>query len=247
MGFKVKFLYLRKLTAMKQVIFLLFTLFTIASCRYTTGSGNVISETRPAGNFDAISVGGGFEVEVKIGPVTSVLVEADDNIMKYIEIKTVGSTLKIGTEDLHNYSDVHMKVFITTPSLNTIKASASADVVVKDVMVSTGKITLKATSSSSIKTEVNAPEIESDANSSATINVQGKTKNYDADASSSADINSFDLLSENTTAKASSSATVRVYASVSLNASASSSGDIEYKGAATVNPSTSSSGSITKK
>ena len=102
---------------MKQTLIILFSLITLASCRYTTGSGNLVTETRPAGNFNGISVGGGFEVEVKIGPVTSVVVEADDNIIKYIETSTSGNTLKIRTEDLHNYSDVHMKVYITTPSL----------------------------------------------------------------------------------------------------------------------------------
>ena len=98
---------------MKNTLIILFTLVTLASCQYTTGSGNIITETRPAGNFDGITVGGDFEVEVKIGPVTSVVVEADDNIMKYIEISTIGNTLKISTEDLHNYSDVHLKVFVT--------------------------------------------------------------------------------------------------------------------------------------
>ncbi|MEO6539543.1 MAG: DUF2807 domain-containing protein, partial [Ferruginibacter sp.] len=66
---------------MKHILFFLFTLITIASCRYTTGSGKLITETRPSGNFDGISVSGDFEVEVKIGAVTSVVIEADDNIM----------------------------------------------------------------------------------------------------------------------------------------------------------------------
>ena len=60
---------------MKNTLIILFSLVILASCQYKTGSGNIITETRPAGNFDGITVGGDFEVEVKIGPFTSVVVE----------------------------------------------------------------------------------------------------------------------------------------------------------------------------
>ena len=174
-------------------------------------------------------------MEVKIGDIASVIVEADDNIIKYIETRVSGNTLKIRTEGLHNYSDVHMKVYVTVPSLSSISASASADVVVNNILTSISRLTFKASSSASIKAEVNAPEIETEANSSATITLSGKTKSHKTQASSSADIKTFDLLSENTTA------------SVSLNAHASSSGSIDYKGAAAVTKSESSSGSVDKK
>lgn len=231
---------------MKQTLLLLFTLIIIASCSHTTGSGNIISETRPAGNFDAITVGGGFEVEVKTGPVTAVVVEADDNIIKYIETQISGNTLKISTEDMHNYSDVHMRVYITTPTLKTIKSSASAAVVVQDLIVSTGKLTFKASSGSSIKTDVDAPEVEADVSSGASITIGGKTKNTTSEASSGAEIKLWELLSENTTVKVSSGASAKVHASVNLNATASSGASIRYHGAGTVNKNVSSGGSIEK-
>ncbi len=231
---------------MKQIVIALLIIISAASCSHTTGSGNVVTENRTVENFDGITVGGGFEVEVKTGPVASVVVEADDNIIKYIQTSVSGGTLRIRTEDLKNYSDVHMKVFITAPAVNTIKASASADVEVLGVLNSQGRLIFKASSSSSIKAEVNAPEVESGASSSATITLRGRTKTHISDASSSADINAFDLLSENATAHASSSANIELHASVSLNAQASSSGSVDYKGAATVQKLESSSGSVNK-
>lgn len=232
---------------MKYFLFLLVTVITITSCDQTTGSGNIVTETRKTGNFDAISVGGSFEVEVKIGDVTLVVVEADDNIMKYIETTVSGNTLKINTEGLHNYSDVHMKVYVTAPAITSIKASASAEVVADNILTGSGRLTFKASSSASIKAEVNAPEIETDASSSATITLTGKTKTHKTEASSSAEIKTFGLLSENTTANVSSSASIEVHASVSLNARASSSGSVDYKGAAAVTKSESSSGTVEKK
>ena len=232
---------------MKHFFILLCTVFTLVSCDQTTGSGNIVTETRNTGSFDAISVGGSFDVEVKMGDAMSVVAEADDNIMKYIETKVSGNTLKISTEGLHSFSDVHMKVYVTVPVLKAISASASAEVVGENILTNADKLVFKASSSASIKAEVNAPDIVTDANSSASITLRGKTKNHKTEASSSAEINAFELLTENTTANVSSSANIEVHASVSLNAHASSSGSVEYKGAATVTKSENSSGTVSKK
>jgi len=182
-----------------------------------------------------------------MGDAMSVVVEADDNIMKYIETKVSGNTLKISTEGLHSFSDVHMKVYVTVPVLTAVSASASAEVVGENILTNADKLVFKASSSASIKAEVNAPDIVTDANSSASITLRGKTKNHKTEASSSAEINAFELLTENTTANVSSSANIEVHASVSLNAHASSSGSVEYKGAATVTKSENSSGTVSKK
>lgn len=232
---------------MKQRLFIFFILVTIASCRFTTGSGNIITETRSVGSFRGISVGGSFDVEVKIGSVSQVTVEADDNIMKYIEITTLGNILKIRTENLHNYSNVHMKVYVTVPALTSINASASADVKVLDQIKSDEKLSFQASSSADIEAEVDAPEIEAKASSSGSVTLSGRTKNYTAQASSSGDIKSAELLTENADVSVSSSGSANVHASVSLNARASSSGDISYRGGAKVTKSVGSSGSVEKK
>lgn len=232
---------------MKQLVYLFFLIILLGSCRHKTGSGVIISDTRSTDNFDGINVGGGFEVEVKIGSPTSVLIEADDNIMKYIETSVAGNTLKIRTEDMNNYSDVHMKVFITAPAIKRIKASASAEVDVLDVLTGNDELTFGASSGGSITSKIDAPQVTSEVSSGASISLTGNTKTYSAQASSGAKIRSRDLLSENTTVKVSSGASATVHASISLNANASSGASVTYHGAATVNQSVSSGGSVTKK
>ncbi len=232
---------------MKQLLVILSAFVMLNSCDYTTGSGNVITETRNVGNFNSISVSSSFDVEVKIGTTAAIRVEADDNIMKYIVTNVSGNELRIKVEGMHNLNDVHMKVFITTPSLIRINADASATVKVLDIIKDAGKLSFTATSSADIEAEVDAPEVEAQANSSGSVTLSGKTKNYKAQVSSSGDIKSAGLLSENADVEASSSGSADVYASVSLNANASSSGSIDYHGGATVKQSVSSSGSVEKK
>jgi len=233
---------------MKQVVLLCSAvLLLFSSCSYTTGSGNIITEKRTVGHFTELTVSNAFDVEVKIGPVEEVSIEADDNLMKYIRTTVSGNTLNIHTEHLHNLNNGHLKVHITVPELKRIAASAAADVKVLDLLKGTGTLDFNASSSADIEAEVDAPGINAGASSAGSIKLSGKTRNYKAEASSGADIKTGDLLAENTDVSVSSGANATVYASVSLVAEASSGGDINYHGAASVKQSTSSGGSVNKR
>lgn len=235
-----------KFLMMNRVITFLFLLIVANSCSYTVGSGNIVTEKRSVEIFEQLSVSGPFEVQVKIGTAYEVMVQADDNIIKYIETTVSNKKLKIRTENLHNFSNVTMKIYITTPFLSSVKASAAANVVILDVLKSSKKLVFTTSSAAEIVSEVKAPEIQNIASSGSLIKLSGKTKNYYAEASSGADIKTGNLLSENTTVSASSGASIKAYASFNLKATASSGADIIYTGSAAVNKTTSSGGSIEK-
>lgn len=232
---------------MKQVVFSFIVLIFLGSCRHITGSGNIVTEKRSTGSFTGVSAGQSFDVEVQLGATTEVMVESDDNIIKYIETEVSDGILKIRLKSGHSFNNAHLKVYVTSPEITSIKTSSSAEIVVKNLLTSDKKLSFNASSSSSILAEVEAPEVVATASSSATIELMGKTKVYTASVSSSADLKSGGLLSESTTVTAKSSATASVHASVNLVAKASSSADITYRGAANVQKSVSSSGSVEKK
>ena len=232
---------------MKYLLFLLPVLITLSSCHVFTGSGNIVTEKRSTGQFTGISAAAGFQVELKTGPVTEVIVESDDNIISHIETEVSDGILKINTKKMNNSLNVHLKVYITAPVINNVTVSAASSFIAKNVLDYAGRLSFNASSASSITAEVNAPEIEASASSSATIKLSGRTKTYNADASSAASLKTADLLSENTRVTASSGANARVHASVSLNANASSGASINYHGAASVQKSTSSSGGSVEK
>jgi Putative auto-transporter adhesin, head GIN domain len=232
---------------MKQLLLLCTAFIILNSCNYTTGSGNIITEKRQVGNFTGITASQSIDVEVTIGTVTEVKVEADDNIIKHVITDVSGDVLKIRIEDMVSLNNTNIKVFVTTPGLKSIGASSSANVKVLGVIKSDGKVSFDASSSGDIEAEVDAPEVDAEVSSSGSVTLNGRTKNFKADASSSGDIKSAGLLTENTTATANSSGSADVHASVSLNADASSGGDITYRGAATVKKDESSGGSVDKK
>jgi hypothetical protein len=232
---------------MKKILLILWVVFFVTACGYKSGSGVIVSETRNLGSFTAVNVGGGFEVEIKLGNNPKLLVEADDNIINDIETRVDNNQLKISMRDGISYNNVHMKIFITAPLINKISSAASADVKVKDELTADDKIIIRASSGSSIIARLNAPAADVDASSGAEIDLAGRTKNLEVQASSGASIDADELLSENTNAQTSSGATVKVHASVKLDAKASSGGSVSYRGAATAVAKESSGGVIDKK
>ncbi|CAN5753072.1 head GIN domain-containing protein [soil metagenome] len=231
---------------MKKLLIIFLLLAALGACRYKSGSGNIVTEKRNTGAFTGVSVGGGFEVEIKHGDQEEVTVEADDNLIKYIHTDVSDGQLKIKIEQI-NMHDAHLKVYITSPGLKNIKASAAADVLVKDELKSGAAIHLEVSSGAIIKTAINAPEVELDASSGGEIEVSGRTRDLNAAASSGSNLKAKELLSENVVVEASSGSNATVHASVKIDASASSGARVRYHGgAADVHKSASSGGVVEK-
>ena len=230
---------------MKKLLIIILSISVLGACRYKRGSGVIVTEKRNPGSFTGINVGGGIDVELKNGS-TEVVVESDDNIIKYIETDVENGQLKIRLRNI-NLHDAHLKVYVTAPEINNINSSASSDVVAKNVLRSEKTIQLHSSSGSEIKAVLDAPEVFANASSGGELNLSGRTRDLKAESSSGSTINAKELLSENTTIQVSSGASANVYASLTLDATASSGGNVTYRGAAvTVKKSVSSGGEVVK-
>jgi hypothetical protein len=238
---------LLKLSAMKSILFSLAIITIFSSCHFVKGSGNIISETRNVGKFTRISASHGFEVEFKYGSSPSVVVEADDNLMRYVDVRVDGDALLIGISRHMSLSNAHLKAYVTGPAMEGMKASSGADISSRDVLKDAGKLSFNASSAGTITAEVDAPEVKASASSGASIQLSGRTKSFDAESSSGASVKSSDLMSESTYVVASSGASAQVHASVSLEAKASSGADIYYRGNGSVRKTESSGGSVEKR
>lgn len=232
---------------MKNLLLVCLVLLTLVGCDHKTGSGNMVTRTEDVASFSKLKVSGAFYIEVVPGSAEQrVQVTADDNIMEDVLVSVEDGELEIKMRSGTNYDNVYPKVIINIASLEKISTSASAKVQVKNTLKSSGKIQLETSSAGNIIADVDAPSIDADASSGSTIELSGRTKNYNAQGSSGSTINSAELLSENTDVQASSGASAKVHASVSLKAQASSGGSVNYKGAAAVSSKESSGGSISK-
>ena len=233
---------------MRNYLFIVASIVLFTACNgMRRGSGNIVSEKRNTGVFSEIKVSSSLEVDVQQGAETSVVVEADDNIIKFIETDVENGVLKIKLKNNHGISNATTKVHVTSSVYSGFSASSSSSITSKNIIANSTKINLKASSSSNIEIELDAPFVDIDASSSANITASGKAKNVKIDASSSSKIIANGLKAEIVDAKASSSSDIHLFASVSLKAKASSSAEIFYTGGVTmVDKSENSSGTVSK-
>lgn len=229
---------------MKQLLFSFFVLLVFTSCNQRTGSGRIVTEKRQTANFNGISAGGAFEVEIRMGSVIGVEVEADDNLIKYIETRVSGDVLKISIKNSSGFYDSHLKVFVTVPEIKSIKTSGASNVKSIDVLKSSGKVSLDVSGAGTIKATIDAPEIYAEASGAGNIELNGRTRNYTLKATGSGNIKSFGLQSEHTNVDVSGAGSARVHASVSLKAEASGAGNVYYKGGANVQQRISGAGNV---
>jgi hypothetical protein len=222
-------------------------ILVFSACRYNsrTGSGNIISQTRSLTAFSGVHASGDVHVELQNGSSQSIVVEADDNIISYVETIVSGNILKVRLKDINNLRNATINVIIIAPVIKEIHASASAEISGKNTIISDDKEKIVASSGSKINLQVDVPSVSASASSGANINVSGKTRDTDAEASSGAEVNASGLLAETATASASSGASVKIFGSISINASASSGGNVKYSGGASnIKKNESSGGSV---
>ena len=210
-----------------------------------TGNGNIRTEKRNTGNFNAVRTSGSIDIEINSGDAYNVSVEDDDNILQYVVTEVNNGALNIHYSDDVSVNDDHAKVYVTVPSLNKIISSGSADISITDVLKNTDKIELKVSGSGTINGELDAPAVSVEVSGSGNVDLRGRTKDFDCSVSGSGDVKCANLQSENATVHVSGSGNAHVFASVHLSASAAGSGDVYYSGSP-ANPEihTSGSGSV---
>ncbi len=221
---------------MKNFIIILGAAFLFGSCNVSfngdslSGNGNVKTETRSVGNFNAVKTSGSIDIEISEGDSYSVSVEDDENILPVIVTEVEGGTLNVHYKNNTSINEDHAKVYIKAPSLDKIILSGSADIAITDVVKNSRKLEISVSGSGNIKGGVDAPAINASIGGSGNVSLSGRTKDFEGKVSGSGDLNCGDLQSENTTVSVSGSGNAHVFASVSLKARASGSGDVYYRG-----------------
>jgi hypothetical protein len=98
----------------------------LAAC--TTGSGNLVTETREVSDFDRIEVSSGIAVELSIeaGSPSQVTVHFDDNLQDKIRTEVVDGTLIIEADGSFTVTGSGRMVEVDVPSLAALAASGGS-------------------------------------------------------------------------------------------------------------------------
>jgi len=207
----------------------------------------VKTEDRSLGNFTAISSYGPYNVYLTQDSGFKVSVEADDNLLPFIDTYVEGGELKIRTKEGYNLSESReISIHVSAPSFSALKSVGSGDIISQNKINNSTPVSFEATGSGDIKANLNAPEVKAEVLGSGNISLQGETKTFKGNITGSGNIRAFDLKSENSDIEILGSGNADVYASVKLSVEVNGSGDVNYKGSGQVASNIHGSGSVKK-
>ena len=231
------------------------------------GSGTVVEESRIVSNFSGVELAMAGTLYITEGASESLRIEAENNLLEYIETNVRMGRLVIETRsgiDLQTTRSI--KYYLTVVDLKAIVISSSGDVEAGDLtsdsfsitINSSGKLSISSLDCTSLHVEISssgdvslsnltADSISVKISSSGSLEIEGgQVQTQTVNISSSGEYRARDLESveADVTLTSSGMATIRV--SDRLGGRLSSSGDIYYIGEPVVNVSTTSSGRVVK-
>lgn len=236
---------------MKRIVSIALISLVFASCHFghgerVNGSGNVQKEPRSITGFKGVATQGSIDIIVSQGPY-KVEVEADDNLLQYIETVVEGNKLSVGFRDnlwISHHSDV--KVFVSAPELTDFETHGSGDVTGNGKISDQSRMNVSVHGSGDIRLALDAPEVRTSIHGSGSIQLMGDTKILLAEIQGSGDIKAGDLKAEDVTVSVHGSGNTDVFASVKLKTTIQGSGDVRYRGTPQLSSETHGSGSVRK-
>jgi hypothetical protein len=192
-------------------------------------------EDRHLSGFNALDVGGPFDVKLTQGSTESVKVEAPEDLMNKITTEVINGTLKVYNKhnEMFHWGDIfrHKKilVYVTAKNLDKIVVSGSGDVSFRDGLHG-DKMNLHVSGSGDVEGTLEVKSLETGISGSGDVRLSGHAETSAVRVSGSGDYSARGLITSNTDVHVSGSGDARIYASNKVDASVSGSGDISYSG-----------------
>jgi hypothetical protein len=130
------------------------------------GDGIAARDQRTIGTVNGLDVNGSIVVDVRVGPATSLVVEADSNLLQLIRTDVRGDTLNIYTDrSYRSRNPVH--VIYTVPRLTDLRQNGSGRVDVTGL--SGAPLTLRRNGSGAVSLSGQVASLEIDSNGSGSV------------------------------------------------------------------------------
>lgn len=227
-------------------------LIVLSSCRFfggerVSGDGNITTTERQVGSFNSVELSGSLNVHLKQDANNAVRVEADANLMQYIEVFSEGNTLIVRQKRGYNLRPTkEIIVYATAPGYKHLSVSGSGNMYTDNEISSNDLLDLSVSGSGGAMLQLNTVDLNVKVSGSGSVTLKGKTQDMALSISGSGSVNAFDVASENVTVGVSGSGDAKVNPNKKLEVRVSGSGNVSYKGNPSVDKSTSGSGDVTK-
>lgn len=230
----------------KQFSFFIMILIAATGCIEEfniRGNGIEATQTRSVTTFNKVKTSGNFDVHITKGDELEIVLNAEENILPYIETSVSNKTLLIDIHGTHNVNNkLPMTVYITVPELLSAKQSGSGTITTD--YFSGDKMEFSISGSGSISTAVDANFIDASISGSGWMLITGNANHSNLSISGSGNIDSSDLTVNDCNAHISGSGNLQIKALQSVYAKISGSGNVYYSGNPVLDLHVSGSGKI---
>ncbi|WP_291911174.1 head GIN domain-containing protein [Chitinophaga sp. CB10] len=210
------------------------------------GSGNVKSENRAAAGFSKISTGGVYHVVLTIGNEEKVRVDAEDNLLPYIETEVSRGRLDIHTKKGYSIEPKKdITIYVTARAVTELEASGASGIVTTN-QIKGDELKIGMSGATQSKLNVAVKSLDINLSGATQLTLSGTASSADFGVSGAANVKATDLRAEEVNVGASGGSSVSVNAAKALNASCSGGSQVRYKGEPVVNKSTSGGASVSR-
>jgi hypothetical protein len=183
----------------------------------------------PVASFHAVAVSSGFEAVVVRGP-SSVKIEADEAVLKQIDTRVdAQGVLHLGMKPRSFERTGHVKVTISTPSLDAIEASGGS--VIHGAFTPAKKCSIHASGGSTIAlTALTCGELELEASGGSHFDAVGQARSIRAEASGGSTLSLRNIAAEKVLIDGSGGSEIRAFASAEIKGELSGGSELYLAG-----------------
>jgi len=210
---------------MKKVLIAFFVFMSVNSFaqRWETikGNGQLKKENRTVSNFTALSSQGAMNVQIAYGNSDNVVVEADENLLPYIETSVENGKLTIKTKKNVNLkSSSKMVVHVSMTKINSLQLSGSGDIKGSGAFTNDGKTEVGVSGSGNLALDFDSfKDLDISVSGSGNIDLKSSaTNSINAKLSGSGNIDCSTISTRDVDARLSGSGNIKVYANNSIDA-----------------------------
>lgn len=194
------------------------------------GNGKVVTETKTTGDYDAIKVGGSFDVNLVAGKEGKIILKGEENLLSVIKVEVEDNTLKIYVDKMVNIRPTS-KIEITVPfeKISAVSLAGSGNLKTKD-QIKSETFAAKLAGSGNVNLNVDSNNFELNLSGSGDVILKGSADKFTSKLAGSGNVNASDLKSKNVEANVAGSGNSIVNCEGSLTARVAGSGNIKYFG-----------------
>lgn len=225
----------------KTIFTLLILVVLVSACgfpvRYTTvrGTGNLATETRRVAGFNAVELSGVGTLIIEQGDSESLEVEAEENLLPYLESRISGNNLKIGVQQFVSIQPTKEIIYrLKVKNLNAIETSGLGNVEIDALKADRLSIEISGSGKVTID-DLQSQDIDLEISGLGDILLAGKVEEQHVELSGAGNYKAQDLQSRTAEVTISGTGNAVVWVVERLNVELSGAGKVEYYGSPAVN------------